>query len=183
MFKTPILILSLGVYFTNLIVLLWTRLGNDLIVRTITLEAGWSKSRQATKDKCDVELRNLESLLQKNLGAQLTLLKFQAQNLLPKGANHCNAVLKVTSMINRRKDAPREDLELVTKMTEPIQFRKRRFNGTFDFEKEFFIFEQLIPNDQKLLKEVGFKDWEFLAIAPKIYGTRLSLDPESYKFT
>lgn len=127
----------------------------------------------------DVRPRDLQSLLQKSIGEELTLLEFQAQNLLPKGENYASTVLKITATIQRNNNGPKEDLELVAKMIAATKFQRDNFNTTISFKKEIFIFEQLIPAYRQLQKEVEFGDSELLNIAPKIYGSRLSLDLDS----
>lgn len=134
-----------------------------------------------TENNYNAELRDLESLLQKSLGAELRLLKFQAQNLLSQGENYASMVLKVSATIRRRKNAPEEDLELVAKMKLENEFQKKFVDITIAFKKEFFIFEQLIPTYRELQRKAGFKDSELLDILPKFYGGRLSLNSDSQK--
>lgn len=129
--------------------------------------------------KSNVELRDLEGLLRKSLGNELTLLKSEVKNLLSKGENFASTLLKVSAKIKRSKDAPIEDLELVAKMVPATEYQKRHFKFEVSFLKEIFVLESLIPTYRELQKEIGFDDSELLDITPKVYGSRLSLKPEN----
>lgn len=131
--------------------------------------------------KTEVELRDLQSLLQKSLGNDLRLLYFRAENFLPKGENYASTILKVVARIKRRSDAPAENLELVGKLTPPVEFKNNRFSITISFSKEIFVLEKLFPVYRKLQEDAGIEEFEILNVAPKTYGCRLSLDPENPK--
>lgn len=135
--------------------------------------------RNETESPCDVPIRDLQSLLKKGMGDQLRLTNFQAYNLLLKGENFASTMLKVTAYIKRTKEASEEALALVAKMISPTESKKDHFNFTINFKKEIFIFEELIPTYRELQEEVEFRDSELLDILPHIYGTRLSLNPDS----
>lgn len=128
---------------------------------------------------CDVPLRDLQSLLRQSMGSDLRLICYRAHNLLPRGENFSSTILKITPYFKLTKDSPEESLELVAKMILASEVPKDHFNTTVEFRKEIFIFEKLIPAYRELQKEAGFSESELLSIAPKIYGTRLSLNSDS----
>lgn len=129
--------------------------------------------------KCGVVLRDLESLLKKNLGEQTIVLEQKTRSFLQKGEHFGSTILKVSAKIRKDENAQTEDLELIAKMIPTTEFQRTMVSPTVTFKKELFAYEQLFPTYKEVQKEAGLEDVELLDILPKHYGCRLSLNSES----
>ena len=137
-----------------------------------------SKNNSEESESKKVELRNLQSLLNKSINKELTVVKYETTNLLPDGENYASTILKVEAEVKKTKNSSKETLSLVAKMTPTLEFRKDIFNATASFKKEIYIFEKLLPIYRQLEKEAGIEDKDLIDILPKFYGGRLSLKEE-----
>ena len=121
-----------------------------------------------------VELRDLQSLLRKNINKELIVVEYKTWDLLPKGENYGSTMLKVEAKIKKAKNSPEENLSLVAKMVPMNEFQKN-LNASASFRKEIYIFEKLFPTYRQLEKEAGFENQYLIDILPKFYGGRLTL--------
>lgn len=121
----------------------------------------------------------LESLLHKKLGKAFELIEYTATSLLPPGENYGSLILKVdvTIRMNEKKEETRE-LHLIAKIPPPTQRQRDFFDSPFTFDKERFMYEEILPMYRKLEKDCGISD--VFDIAPDFYGSRLSLSGEVF---
>ena len=117
-------------------------------------------------------LRDLQSMLQKTVDKNLTVINYEALPLLCKGENFAATMLKIIANIKRNKDSPEEKLHLVAKMI----CLAPAFDNTVAFVKEIFVFEQLMPAYRQLERDVGIKEDEMIDVLPKFFGGRLNLN-------
>ncbi|CAB0037162.1 unnamed protein product [Trichogramma brassicae] len=122
----------------------------------------------------EIVLRDLESLLQKRLGPETRLLNYDTSPFTKEGDNYGSTMLKVQATIEKSaedKDKPTE-LNLVAKMMPPTDIQRKIFQSLFTFKKEIFVYDELLPKYEEVLGER-------LDIVPAVFGSRLSLKPDS----
>ena len=123
------------------------------------------------------ELRDLEPLLRKKLGDDVSVVRYSTESLLPVGENYGSTILKVHALIKRNKnaDGDEEELDLVAKMLPPTDFQRMVFSSPITFRKEAFLYQELMPAYQRLEKEFGVPDDEVFDIVAEFYGARFSI--------
>lgn len=124
----------------------------------------------------DIVLRDLQSLLRNKLTDQIIVDNFTTKSLLPFGENYGSTILNVEATIRRDDDAKKEDLHLIAKMLPPTAFQRELFNSPYTFKKEIAMYEKIAPLYKRLEIENKIED-ELLDVWPKIYGSRLAIDP------
>ncbi|KAJ8673154.1 hypothetical protein QAD02_004416 [Eretmocerus hayati] len=128
-----------------------------------------------------IELRDLKSALRSKYSdsEDIEVVKFTSESLLPLGENYGSTILKVHAIIKRKGEDEEENLDLVAKMMPPTDFQRIAFDVDTSFEKEAFLYEQLIPSYQKLEREMGIPEDQVFDIVAELYGVRRSLLPDS----
>ncbi|KAG7204917.1 hypothetical protein KM043_005309 [Ampulex compressa] len=126
----------------------------------------------------DIVLRDLEPLLREKLGDRLIVDSFITKKLLPPGENYGSTILSVDAVIRKSRDAEKEDLRLIAKMSPPTEYQKCIFDSPYTFKKEIFMYKDIMPSYNELERECGIEEDQLFDVLPKFYGYRLSLDPE-----
>ncbi|KAL7300606.1 hypothetical protein TKK_0006597 [Trichogramma kaykai] len=121
----------------------------------------------------EIVLRDLESLLQKRLGPETRLLNYDTSPFTKEGDNYGSTMLKAQATIEKSADdkGPTE-LNLVAKMMPPTDIQRKIFQSLFTFKKEIFVYDELLPKYEEVLAER-------LDIVPAVFGSRLSLKPNT----
>lgn len=134
---------------------------------------------EVTKKKLyDVKLRELESLLREK-GNDLIVVDYSTESLLPPGENYGSTILKVDVVVKKSPHDEEEKLHLVAKMLPATEFQRDIFDTPYTVKKEIFLYEELLPTYRSLEREFGFKDDELFDVAPRLYGARCTLKPDS----
>ncbi|XP_043280359.1 uncharacterized protein [Venturia canescens] len=116
----------------------------------------------------------LDSLLNKKLGKDLELIEYTATSLLPPGENYGSLILKVDAKI--RMGEKREEIRevnLIAKIPPLTQRQRDFFDSPYTFDKERFMYEEILPTYRKFEEDCGISD--LFDIGPDFYGSRLSL--------
>ena len=116
----------------------------------------------------EIVLRDLERVLQQNLGKGLEVKCFDTEDFTKAGDNYGSTLLKVRAIIKRNCDAHEEELNLVAKMLPPTKIQREIFESSFTFKKEIFIYEHLLPAYEKIYGKT-------FNVLPKFYGSRMSI--------
>ncbi|KAG8362543.1 uncharacterized LOC105268868 [Fopius arisanus] len=120
-------------------------------------------------------LKDLESLLHKSLGDDTIVERYVTGELLPPGENYGSKLLSVHAVIKRSDKEDPEDLYLVAKLPAPTQLQRDMFDTPFTFQKEIFMYSDILPFYEQLEKANGVNEPE---ISPRYYGSRLSLSSD-----
>lgn len=130
-----------------------------------------------SSSKCEMVLRDLQSLLKKSIDDQVIVSEYETVNFLPIGENYGSTVLKVSVKIKRSENGPDEDLELVAKMAPATEIQRKFWDITRIFKREIFVFKELAAAYREVQMNAGLEN--LAGFLPKCFGSRLSLNPES----
>ena len=127
--------------------------------------------------------RDLESLLRKNFGDDLSIVEYSTDNFVPFGENFCSAILKISAEVRRNKDSPPEVFHFVAKsMPATLLASTRNVNWTRFYKKEIFMYTKIIPFYKKIEFESNMSEKESISqVIPQLCGYRMSLDPNVEK--
>ena len=122
----------------------------------------------------EVVLRDLESVLRRQLGEEVIVENFTQKLLLPPGENYGSTMLSVVANIKKNKNSKSETVHLVAKMLPPTTFQRELLDSGWTFRKEIFLYEGVLPCYKKLEMEFGIKEEETFDIGARFFGSRLS---------
>lgn len=118
--------------------------------------------------------RRLEPFVRQCLDHQkLAVVDFEATNLLLPGENNCSDMVKLDVTVRKHGDVKEEKMYFAAKMNSQIE--KPFLNWPKSFEKESFVFTELLPTYRDIEKEAGFEDAELIDTLPKYYGTKYAI--------
>lgn len=133
-------------------------------------------------EECDPEnlvktkFKNLESILKKDFGEEVTVIKYRVDNLVPLGDNFASDIFKINAKIKRTENSPVEDFNFVAKLISPGDFE---MDWTWIFTKEIFMYTEIFPFYLRVEQENNIKEKNsIINLIPKFYGYRFSLDPK-----
>ena len=122
----------------------------------------------------EVVLRDLESVLRRQLGEEVIVENFTQKLLQPPGENYGSTMLSVVANIKKNKNSKSETVHLVAKMLPRTTFQRELLNIGWTFRKEIFNYEGVLPCYKKLEMEFGIKEEETFDIGTRFFGSRLS---------
>lgn len=126
----------------------------------------------------EIVLRDLQSVLRKQIGSELLVDEFDTLPLVVPGENYSSSIFKVRVLVRDNESAKPRELNLVAKMLPPSQFQRQMVNSSATVQKEIFFYNDLFPAYQKLERDCGVEETDVLDILPKFCGARLSLAEE-----
>lgn len=127
----------------------------------------------------ETSIKNLQSLLQSTLGANFLLEKSMIKDLLPPGENYGSKIVSLHVVTKNKTTEKSENLYLVGKLFPASQEERMLYDFSNAFRKEIYMYQELLPYYRKLEIESGIKEEEVCNLAPKYYGSRLSLNPDN----
>ncbi|KAJ8675787.1 hypothetical protein QAD02_011573 [Eretmocerus hayati] len=126
-----------------------------------------------------IVVEDLGVLLKQTLDEQSIVKDYQTKTFLTLGDNFAGSIFKIIVTILKTEDYSSENLYLIGKKIDPsITF----FDWDILFKKEVFMYTDIIPLYESIENMILSNSTSTIAqCIPKMYGSRISLDPKAEK--
>lgn len=122
--------------------------------------------------------KRLEPFLRQSLDKhKVAVVNFEATNLLQPGRNYSSAMIKLDVTVRKHGDIEQRKMYLAAKTN--ARHEKPYLDWVKSFEKESFVYVELLPAYRELQREAGFEEAELINTVPNYYGTKYSIRGES----
>lgn len=119
------------------------------------------------------KVRNLNELLQKKFGDDVTLGETTITPLTSSGENYGSQMLAIEAKLKNKNFKENTTLNIVAKMCPPNEFLKETFNSSITFKKEIAAYNKIFPSLINFQKEQGV--YNTINFFPCCYGARTNL--------
>ncbi|XP_056639655.1 uncharacterized protein LOC130447053 [Diorhabda sublineata] len=121
-----------------------------------------------------MDLKQLETIFDKNLGKNKKIVDIKSSNLVEKGENNGGELFKLDITVKNEETKEDTVLHVVGKTIPLIEKFQEIFNIQVTFKAEILFYDKIVPILQRFQKENGMKN--VITCFPKFYGGRLNLN-------
>lgn len=118
-------------------------------------------------------IKNLEDLLQPQIGKEKKVINVEEINFLAKGENFGSTTFRVDITIRDEKTGKVELISTIAKMLPKTEIQRQMFNVQRTVVKEIAFYKNIIPTFINFMTECGMED---VNMFPILYGGRINLN-------